>query len=514
MRLLDFGIAKLIAEGHADDSAAHAGRGKRVHAGIRFAGADPRRRVTTASDIYALGVVLYELLCGRRPYQLKRDSRGALEDAILGADPVRPSQVPIPDPVARARSSSVKRLRRELEGDLDTVLLKALKKKPEARYVSADALVPTCSDTCAGNRSWRGPTPGAYHLRKFIVRNKWAVSGATVTALALVAGTAVSLWQASVARDHTAAAQREATKAKVVQDFLLDIFSMNSVEQRDPEKARQTTARELLDLGSKRVDEALKDAPDARNEVLGTLANMYWQLGLPDEAAKQQRQRIEIARRLHGSDDPRVAEAILAYADAIIESPARGSAITVLDEAKRVLDVTGDVTSERRGRLLMLYARAHSYTSFRDTMHAADEAVGSSASIIRTRGACRVRCRSRRARGCRSANTSRAKRSTARRLPRSGGSSRGFGVRHRSAGGNRQRALRARRRGGGRASLPPGARRIARAERSLPQRDAAIAGPARTLPPSHLAPRRGAPADGGCNRQAVAAIRPARRRAT
>jgi len=109
--------------------------------------------------------------------------------------------------------------------------------------------------------------------------------------------------------------------------------------------------------------------------VLDTLANMYWQLGLPDEAAKQQRQRIEIARRLYGADDPRVAEAMLAYADAIIESPARSSAVAVLDEARRVLDATDDNTSERRGRLLMTYARAHTYTSFRETLRAADDAV-------------------------------------------------------------------------------------------------------------------------------------------
>ena len=375
VRLLDFGIAKLIAEGHADDSALTQLAGRVFTPDY----ASPEQilgdSVTTSSDIYALGVVLYELLCGRRPYQLKRDSRGALEDAILGADPIKPSQLAFPEVVARARSASARRLHRELAGDLDTILLKALKKKPAQRYRTADALGHDLQRHLRGEPVLARPDSRTYHLHKFVTRNKWAVGGATVTALALAAGTAVSLWQASVARDHAVAAQREATKAKVVQDFLLDIFRTNSVEQRDPEKARQTTARALLDLGAKRVDEGLKNAPDAQNEVLDTLANMYMQLGLPDEAAKRQRQRIEIARRAYGQDDPRVAEALLSYAEAILDSPQRAQMLAVLDETRRVLDDAGDFSSERRGQLLTLYALANNYTSIGDARRYADEAV-------------------------------------------------------------------------------------------------------------------------------------------
>ena len=374
-RLLDFGIAKLVEDGRTGDSALTEVAGRVFTPDYASPEQILGRPVTTASDIYALGVVLYELLCGRRPYQLKRDSRGALEDAILDADPIRPSQVLIPEPVARMRSTTVRKLLRALEGDLDTILLKALKKEPAQRYQTADALGDDLRRYLQGQPVLARPDSHAYALRKFVMRNRWAVAGATVTAFALVVGTAVSLWQASVARDNAAAAEREATKAKVVQAFLLDIFSTNSVQQRDPERARQTTARQLLDLGAKRIDEGLKKAPDAQNEVLGTLADMYWQLGLPDEAAKQQRQRVGILKGLYGAKDARVAEALLAYADAIIESPDRGQAVAVLDEARAVLDAAGDISSERRGRLLMTYARAHSYTSFQQTMQAADEAV-------------------------------------------------------------------------------------------------------------------------------------------
>ena len=140
VRLLDFGIAKLLAEGHTDDSALTQAAGRAFTPDYASPEQILGAPVTTSSDIYALGVVLYELLCGRRPYQLKRDSRGALEDAILTADPLKPSQVPIPEVVARARSASARKLHRELAGDLDTILLKALKKKPAKRYRTADAL--------------------------------------------------------------------------------------------------------------------------------------------------------------------------------------------------------------------------------------------------------------------------------------------------------------------------------------------------------------------------------------
>ena len=375
LRLLDFGIAKLLAEDHADDSALTQAAGRAFTPDYASPEQILGAPVTTSSDIYTLGVVLYELLCGRRPYQLKRDSRGALEDAILTADPLKPSQVPIPEVVARARSASARKLHRELAGDLDTILLKALRKKPAKRYRTADALGSDLQRHLRGEPVLARPDSRTYHLHKFVTRNKWAVGGVTITALALAAGTAVSLWQASVARDNAVAAQREATKAKVVQDFLLDIFRMNSVEQRDPEQARQTTARALLDLGAKRVDEGLKNAPEAQNEVLDTLANMYAQLGLPDEAAKQQRQRIEVARRAYGQNDPRVADALLSYAEAILDSPQRTQTLAVLDETRRVLDSAGDFTSETRGRLLMLYAQANSYTSIGDMLRNADEAV-------------------------------------------------------------------------------------------------------------------------------------------
>ena len=124
VRLLDFGVAKLLGSEEADSSEL-----TRLGApAITLAYASPEqvagRPVTTATDIYSLGVVLYELLVGVRPYRLKRDTRGALEEAILHADISPPSAVSVRDPAAAARSSTLRKLRRELRGDLDAILLK------------------------------------------------------------------------------------------------------------------------------------------------------------------------------------------------------------------------------------------------------------------------------------------------------------------------------------------------------------------------------------------------------
>ncbi|MBU6437148.1 MAG: serine/threonine protein kinase, partial [Betaproteobacteria bacterium] len=127
VKLLDFGIAKLMTEGRAHETHLTAVEGRALTPDY----ASPEQVVgaplTTASDVYSLGVVLYELLCGARPYQPRRDSRGALDDAILTAEPPRPSQQITREPIAAARAASVKRLRAALRGDLDTIVLKALK---------------------------------------------------------------------------------------------------------------------------------------------------------------------------------------------------------------------------------------------------------------------------------------------------------------------------------------------------------------------------------------------------
>ena len=161
MVLLDFGIAKLLIEG--ESSATDLTRQGGAAFTPDYASPEQIRGETLgpATDIYSLGVVLYELLANQRPYELRRGSRRDLEDAILSSDPRRPSDAYAAEAGTVSGRASPPLGRGALRGDLDTIVLKAMKRRPEDRYASVDAWPRTCAAICATKRSARGPTrPG------------------------------------------------------------------------------------------------------------------------------------------------------------------------------------------------------------------------------------------------------------------------------------------------------------------------------------------------------------------
>jgi serine/threonine-protein kinase len=382
VRLLDFGIAKLIA---GDDTAAETQLTQLSGRALTPGYASPEQvrgePLTIGTDIYSLGVVLFELLAGARPYKLKVPSAAQLEQAILDAEAAQPSDS-ISAEAAAARSSTVDRVRRTLRGDLDTIVRKALAKQPELRYLTvaefADDLVRFSSGQVVRAR----PASLRDRLVKYLRRNRLVVGAATTAALALVAGAAASLWQANVAREQAAVAdrqalvaQQESQRATAVQNFLLDLFRANSARQENPIKARSTTARELLDLGAERIESALKDAPEARIEVMKTLAEMYDQLQLYDQEAAIERRRIELIRQVRGPADPELAEALIAHAATLGMTRGREGILPALDEAQHILDGAGDRTSAVRGQLMLGYARRYWVLSADKTKSYADEGV-------------------------------------------------------------------------------------------------------------------------------------------
>jgi len=207
--------------------------------------------------------------------------------------------------------------------------------------------------------------------------------GATaMVILALLVGLAVALWQASVARRQSAEAraqaalaQKEAQRAQAAQGFMLDLFRTNTHQQADPLKAQQTTARELLDIGAERVSIALEDAPESEIQVLNTLSDMYVQLGLRDRAIAMQRRSVEVARRVHGPDDPGRANAILAYVSTLQERAERSEIPALLAEARAALDAAGESTTFVRGALLLETARYHKHEDYPAARDTADAAV-------------------------------------------------------------------------------------------------------------------------------------------
>jgi serine/threonine-protein kinase len=345
VKLLDFGIAKLLTDGAAHETELTQLGGRALTPQYASPEQILGQPIGTASDVYALGVVLYELLTGSLPYRLKRDSRGALEDAILSSDVPRPSKTEVLLGNARSRSSTASKLTSLLKGDLDTIVLKALKKNAAERYATAQLFADDLRRHLAGEAVQAQPDSGWYRTGKFVRRNWLAVSAASAVVVALSVGLGIALWQTQVART-------EAQTARAVQAFLLDIFQANSSNQSDPQKARLTTARELLDIGAKKVDSALSEAPEAKIQILKTLGQLYIELGLNAESAQLQRKRVALARERFGSDSVHLAEALLDLAFAVntqLDDPEWQRA---LQEAEAVLDRRHDSDSLLRASLL------------------------------------------------------------------------------------------------------------------------------------------------------------------
>ena len=267
VKLLDFGISKLL-----DDDAS--GAPTRTTALMTPAYAAPEQvrggAITTATDVYALGVLLYEMLAGQRPYQIEAGSAPTtVERVVCETDPPPPSTV--------APSDRARRIR----GDLDTVVLKALAKDPAHRYVSASALADDLSRVLDGFPVVaRRPTLG-HRVGSFVRRHPVGVGLSSVAVLALLLGLAGTTWQARVAARERDRAQVEAAKAGEIRDYVLGLFA---VANPDSARGRTVTARELLDIGAERVAAELADQPLVRAEMELTIALLYRRIGLFDEA--------------------------------------------------------------------------------------------------------------------------------------------------------------------------------------------------------------------------------------
>ena len=294
-KLLDFGIAKLLAPDVASSEESRLTRtGMRVltpeYASPEQVRGEP---VGTTSDVYALGVLLYELLAGRGPYGADRPTMRELERRVLEHEPPRPSTV-----------ADAPR-RRALRGELDAIVLTALRKDPAERYASAERLADDVRCHLAGLPVAARTDTRGYRARKFVVRHRWSVAAAAIAIAALVAFGAVM----SVQRARTARAQARAERTAA---FLVELFT--SV---DPAVARgsEVTARALLDRGTERIARELADEPETRAAMLDAMGRAYFGLGDYDAARPLLEEALAVRRRLHRGDHADVAASLyhLAY---------------------------------------------------------------------------------------------------------------------------------------------------------------------------------------------------------
>jgi len=267
--LLDFGIGKLLTEQTAAETELTQMSGNLFTPGYASPEQIGGQPLTTASDIYSLGVVLYELLTGVRPYRLKYDSRAALEAAILKEDPRRPSQNRFSPHVAAARGTSERALVRMLMGDLDTIVLKALKRNPLERYASVSAFAQDIHNHLHNLPVSARPDSLWYRMGRFTARYKVPVAAAGVATLALLGGSAVALWQAGSAKIERDRAFAYGSRNEAVTEFLGRMITDAAASQTP------ITVNELLARGEKMALNDASGSPENRAAVLEMISDRY-----------------------------------------------------------------------------------------------------------------------------------------------------------------------------------------------------------------------------------------------
>jgi serine/threonine protein kinase/tetratricopeptide (TPR) repeat protein len=285
--LLDFGIAKLLeakATPELENDRPETRTGTRP---MTPSYASPEQvlghPITTSSDVYSLGVLLYELLTGRRPYRLASAMPYDLEHAICHEEPERPSLAVLRDPAAPDAGTAAERRRatpavlsRNLRGDLDTLLTTALRKDPRGRYASVEALSEDIRRHLASIPLVVRPPKWRERAYKFAIRHRLGVGLAA--GFVLVVGTFLALL-AEQSR-HT---RQERDKAEQALTFLIEVFKAS-----DPAQARgeELTAREILDGGARRIERELADQPDVQATLMDVMGRVYLNLGLLPRAER------------------------------------------------------------------------------------------------------------------------------------------------------------------------------------------------------------------------------------
>jgi eukaryotic-like serine/threonine-protein kinase len=330
VRLLDFGIAKLL------DPTAAAGQAPQTRAAQRpmtpeyaapeqLAGGE----ITTGTDIYQLGVLLYEMLAGQRPARPAGGTTGQ-------GDTLRPSTAVLRQSGAGTRGAAtpgpIRQLARRLKGDLDLIVLKALQDEPARRYPSAAGLAEDIRNHLKGRAISAKPDSALEATRRFFRRRPWAAA-ALLLALGLVATLQLSAVRVGQERD---AAQRDAVRVTQVKDLLVGLFRQADPMAEDALRGRETTIWDSVEAATARVRNELHDDPALRAEMLGTLAMLHHYAGHMEEGAELLEEAASLQRELHGAGSSIYAVTLAELARHWMKLDHRADAMAAIEEAMAI----------------------------------------------------------------------------------------------------------------------------------------------------------------------------------
>lgn len=346
VKLLDFGIAKLLAPSRFEHAAPPTRDGLRLMT-PEYASPEQVRgeQITTATDIYQLGLLLYVLLTGREPYPVRGCTPMDAFRVICESEPVPPStaiESTAADDEARARliegisvtrGTSPNRLRRSLRTDLDAILLKALRKEPTQRYTSIEWFIDDIHRHQAGltvsayNGVW------AYRAAKFMRRHAAVLAVATIAVLAVAS---LTTWYTVQLANERNRAQLEAASATQVAEFLASVFrgSQSRVANGG------TTARELLDRGAERIETELAGQPAIKARLLNVIGDVYVQYDLMDQAQPLLERALQQNTELFGRNSKEAADSVAALATIARNRDELQKARDLYEEALRIREQT------------------------------------------------------------------------------------------------------------------------------------------------------------------------------
>lgn len=344
VKLLDFGVAKFL-------NPELAGELNQTQTQFRVMTpeyASPEQikgsHITTASDIYSLGVILYELLTDERPFKFEGKNLEQILKDVTQSEPIAPSSV-----ISRNLSTGDKdqkskvKNQRFLSGDLDNIVLMALRKEPVRRYQSVQEFSEDIQRYLKGLPVSARPNTFSYRAEKFVRRNLAASVVGALLVLSLIAGLGFSIWQWNTARKESAKTQR-------INTFLQKTFTEAPFEA----KGQNLKFAEVLDTASQRAETELADEPEVKLQVLATLGSTYNRIGIVEKAEERFRAALELGRQIYSSESSETVEILYGLAICLVVKGKLDEAEQILTESARIERKKSPNGSGLLGRVLAL----------------------------------------------------------------------------------------------------------------------------------------------------------------